>query len=110
MHFGAWIAQQRDAKKMTITECAKRGGVAVPVWQRYETSDPGRQWRRKTVEHIALALGVPVAEALAAAGFATQQPTDLPIELINAYLRVPADQRPRFLRTVSSVADSFTAV
>jgi transcriptional regulator with XRE-family HTH domain len=67
MPFSRWIREQRCAKDLTITECARRAGVSQPVWSRYEEDADRRDWKRPTVLKIAHALEAPIDEAIQAA-------------------------------------------
>ena len=73
--FGAWVKKTRERRGLTIAACAAKAQISWPRWKRIEQEEPARadglppQLRRKTVEAVAAALGVPTGEALQQAGY-----------------------------------------
>ena len=74
LSFDEWVSEKRRVEKLTMTECAKRAGVSVQRWQQIEVpparkSEGFTQPRREVVSYVCNALGVPLSEGLAAAGY-----------------------------------------
>lgn len=65
--FGAYLRRLRQAAKMSLPELARRSGVSASHLSRVETG-----WRStpapRTIQRLAVALGVPVEEMLRKAG------------------------------------------
>lgn len=76
LEFGEWIVQQRWQKRLAAKQCAKAAGVSPQAWSEWETGKSRNkgenppQPRRDTVQKVAIGLGVPLSEALIAAGYA----------------------------------------
>lgn len=108
MNFSQWVVQTREAQKLSQTECALRAGIRQPSWQEYEAVNRPRA--RKTVEKIADALGVKRAEALEAAGYATEPP-DVPAEVVSYWQRaVRAGKETEMLKAWRATADLVASV
>lgn len=74
MSFAQWVKDAREGKKLSVVECAARAGVTHPTWIEYENTSKNKQPKQATVIKIADALGVRVAEAIKAAGYASAPP------------------------------------
>jgi transcriptional regulator with XRE-family HTH domain len=81
LDFNEWIVEQRLQKRLDAKECAKTAGVTPQAWSEWETGRSRRkderppQPRRDTVRKVALGLGVPLRDALMAAGYAPDTET-----------------------------------
>ena len=118
--FGEWVAQERELRKLTKTECAKRAGITPQRWAQIEYDLSNRsdgsppQISRKSVEKVALGLGVPVSEALRAAGFMPDVVAEPRLvyeredvqELLSGYLGTPDEIKPASLAAVLALRDS----
>lgn len=80
--FGTYLKQLRLARHLGIRELARKADVNYSVLARLEHGE--RRPRPDTLKALAGALGIPVTDLFAQAGYLT--PADLPN--LNAYLRV----------------------
>lgn len=70
--FGDWVRSTREAKHLTLKECADRANISLQRWGQIETEETEEapiQRQRATVLKIARGLGVSDQEALRAAGY-----------------------------------------
>lgn len=108
--FGAWMRQIRTGKRLSATECAVRAGMELPVWSNWENDRSRRkdgrpsQPRQRTIESIARALDVSVADAMFAA-YGREVPAQGD-DWQRIYERIPPSRRARFLEAVKAMADA----
>jgi transcriptional regulator with XRE-family HTH domain len=79
VEFGKWVREQRLSRRMTVTECAERAGMTHSQLSRLELcmvrqkDGSPSQPTRKTVEKLAVALNIPLSEALLAARYSSEE-------------------------------------
>jgi transcriptional regulator with XRE-family HTH domain len=100
MRKAAWIRDRRTALRLSQQEAADRAGVSQTQWAKWEQQEI---FKRESVKKIALALEMPLDEAMEKAGF-LPGPPDVPAELVSVWERVPAEKRPQFLRLMREAA------
>jgi transcriptional regulator with XRE-family HTH domain len=105
MTFAEWIVTKRKAQRMSQVECAKAAGVSTPVWCEYENIERKAQPRRDTVRKIALALDVPVDEAMQAAGYDIGTDAEVPPEWARLWTETPVEKRPGLLKATRGVQE-----
>jgi transcriptional regulator with XRE-family HTH domain len=96
--FGEWVTAQRESRGLTKTECARRAGFSAQRWAQIEQATRRREdtagvprVHQTTAQRVAHALGVPVTEALRAAGYANIQPPSEEPAVIAYYNALPHD-------------------
>lgn len=97
MSFAKWVRDAREARKLTIVECASRAGISHPTWIEYENTTKNKQPKRETVKKIALALGIEVDEAMEAAGYSAEAP-EVPAEWSRLWLSTPTEEREKLMK------------
>jgi len=105
MTFAEWVTMRRKAAGLSQIEAAERASVHQTVWSDWENNN--RQPQKKTVEKIAVALGVPRAEALEAAGYQAA-PIDIPAEWARLWTETPASQRSRLLKITKGAQEALS--
>ena len=108
MSFAKWVRDAREARKLTIVECASRAGISHPTWVEYENVTKNKQPKRETVKKIAAALGVSVDEAMEAAGYSADVP-EVPVEWARLWLATPTEQRDKLLKITRSTHEALAA-
>jgi transcriptional regulator with XRE-family HTH domain len=108
MSFAKWVRDAREARKLTIVECATRAGISHPTWVEYENVTKNKQPKRETVKKIALALVVDVDEAMEAAGYSAEAP-DVPAEWSRLWLSTPAEEREKLMKITRGVQEAIAA-
>jgi transcriptional regulator with XRE-family HTH domain len=108
MSFAKWVRDAREARKLTIVECATRAGISHPTWVEYENATKNKQPKRETVKKIALALGIDVDEAMEAAGYSADTP-DVPAEWARLWLSTPPDQREKLMKITRGAHEALAA-
>lgn len=115
MSFGKWLYDQRKDKRLTQEALASRASCTrayISILERGST-DPttGRpiQPSRDIVHAIARALGVSLAEALAAAGYAAPEAFPLPLEteLIEAIRELPPEKQEDLILIVKALLQKY---
>jgi transcriptional regulator with XRE-family HTH domain len=118
--FHVWVKTTRKARGLTQQKAADIIGWTDQQWAAmengYSRRKDGRppQHQRATIETVARALGVPAAEALAAAGYLEPDPEPEEIafarEILFALEGLSVEQRHFVKQTLCSLAQQFRAV
>ena len=106
-NFGMWVRQEREARHLTATECARRAGMKLTAWSRMERTVKHPQ--RDTCASVARGLGVEEAVVLRAAGYAVEEDLDVGLaRRLNRVLRsLPADERQRIAALLEQDASQY---
>jgi transcriptional regulator with XRE-family HTH domain len=101
--FGAWVREERLARKMRQAECARRAGIAPQRWNHIEKHVE----RAEMVTLQAVSRGLEMGMDAILARFHPEVAASVPIgtELEALSLQLPPDKRPLFWRIVRQHAE-----